>query len=140
MVAATSAFLKVPGRKGRRFESEIVQVSYRNNSFALRTALLSVAVALVGVDSVSAEEYASAAGALESFDAAARAAICPQLKAWLMLLQGTFAGSLFLVWKHPLARWAFGGLVFAMTAGKAFFTAVGWPMLGGAISIWHIVC
>ena len=89
---------------------------------------------------VFAQDYPSGAGALEVFDAQARASLPPALKIWLMLLLGTFAASIIFVWKKPVARWAFGGLLAAMLAGGPVFSALGWPMLGGGIALWHLVC
>lgn len=95
---------------------------------------------LILSDAANAVDYASGAGALERFDAEARAALPPILKGWLMLLLGTFAASLIFVWKKVEARWAIVGLLCAMLAGPAAFRALGWPMLGGAIALSHLVC
>ena len=81
----------------------------------------------------------SGAGALEVFDGAARAAVPPPLKVWLMLLLGTFAASIIFVWKKPVARWALGGLILAMFVGVKIIAALGWPVLGGAIALSHLV-
>ena len=95
---------------------------------------------LIVSGTANAEDYASGAGALQRFDAEARAALPPPLKAWLMLLLGTFAVSLIFAWKKVEARWALVGLIVGMLAGPPVFGALGWPMLGGGIALWHLVC
>ena len=87
----------------------------------------------------AAQGYPSGAGALEKFDGAARAAVPPQLKIWLMLLLGTFAASIVFVWKYPVARVALIGLLAAFFAGPKLVGAFGLPVLGGAIALSHIV-
>ena len=108
--------------------------------FFLKVGFIAFAVAMMSAASVCAQEYPSGAGALERFDGAARAAVPAPLKIWLMVLLGTFAASIIFVWKKPVARWALGGLLIAMLAGGPVFSALGWPMLGGAIALWHLVC
>ena len=106
----------------------------------IQLGIMAVAFALILSGTASAEDYPSGAGALERFDAEARAALPPPLKVWLMLLLGTFAVSLVFAWKKVEARWALGGLIVAMLAGPPVFKALGWPMLGGGIALWHLVC
>ena len=105
-----------------------------------KIGLTACAIAVLVAGNVSAEEYQSGAGALEVFDASARAAVPLPLKIWLMLLLGTFAASIIFAWKKPVARWALGGLVVAMLAGGPVLAALGWPMLGGGIALSHLVC
>ena len=105
-----------------------------------KIGLTSVAIAILFAVPAVAQDYPSGAGALEVFDGPARAAIPLPLKLWLMVLLGTFAASLIFVWKKPVARWALGGLVAAMFVGPKIITALGWPMLGGAIALSHVVC
>ena len=105
-----------------------------------RAGLVVAVFMLITSGTASAAEYPSGAGALEQFDAEARAALPPIMKGWLMLLLGAFAASLVFVWKKVEARWALIGLLLAMLAGPAFYSAVGWPMLGGAIALSHLVC
>ena len=117
-----------------------ISTSNRKTIRLIQLGLVAVAVALIMSGTASAEDYPSGAGALEQFDAEARAAVPPALKAWLLLLLGTFAVSLIFAWKKVEARWALGGLVAAMVAGPPVFNALGWPMLGGGIALWHLVC
>ncbi|MEP3480709.1 MAG: hypothetical protein ABJZ55_15770 [Fuerstiella sp.] len=105
-----------------------------------RVGLVAAIVMVVACGEASAADYPSGAGALEQFDAEARAALPPMMKGWLMLLLGTFAASVVFAWKKVEARWALLGLLLAMLAGPAFYSAVGWPMLGGAIALSHLVC
>ena len=87
-----------------------------------------------------AQDYPSGSGALEKFDGAARAKIPLPLKLWLMTLIGTFVASVIFVWNKVVARWALAGIVIGMFAGGPVFNALGWPMLGGGIALWHLVC
>ena len=105
-----------------------------------RIGLITFFVVILLAGPVSAEEYPSGSGPLEVFNGEARAAVPLPLKLWLMLLLGTFAASLVFAWKKPVARWALGGLVVSMLAAGPVFAALGWPMLGGAIALWHLVC
>ena len=105
-----------------------------------KIGLIAMVITILSAGPVGAEEYPSGAGALEVFDGAARAAVPVPLKIWLMVLLGTFAASIIFVWKKPVARWALGGLIFAMFVGPKIITALGWPMLGGGIALSHIVC
>ena len=122
--------------------NQTLSVSVTPTPFQLwsKIGLIALAVAVLFAGPVSAEEYKSGAGALEVFDGPARAAVPAVLKAWLMLLIGTFALSVVFVWKKPLARWALGGLVVAMFASGPIFKALGWPVLGGGIALSHLVC
>ena len=106
----------------------------------LRIGFITFAVAILFAGPAWAQEYPSGAGALEVFDAEARAAVPLPLKLWLMMLLGTFAASIIFVWKKPVARWALVGLVVAMFAGGPIFNAIGWPVLGGGIALSHLVC
>ena len=108
--------------------------------FLLKIGFIAFAVGIMFAASACAQEYPSGAGALERFDDAARAAIPAPLRIWLMVLLGTFAASIIFVWKKPVARWALVGLLVAMLAGGPVFNALGWPMLGGGIALWHLVC
>ena len=106
--------------------NQTLSVSVTPTPFQLwsKIGLIALAVAVLFAGPVSAEEYKSGAGALEVFDGPARAAVPAVLKAWLMLLIGTFALSVVFVWKKPLARWALGGLVVAMFASGPIFKAL----------------
>ena len=105
-----------------------------------KIGLMAFAMMLLFTVTAAAQDYPSGAGALETFDGDARAALPLPMKLWLMLLIGTFLASVIFVWKKPIARWALGGLVVAMAVGPRVITALGWPMLGGAIALSHIVC
>ena len=104
-----------------------------------KIGFIAFAVVMLLVSPVVAQDYPSGAGALEVFNAEARAAVPPPLKIWLMLLLGTFAASIIFVWKKTVARWAFVGLLLAMFVGPKVITALGWPMLGGGIALSHVI-
>ena len=50
-----------------------------------------------------------------------------------------FRGGLFFVRKHPIARWAVGGIIITLTTGRVFWGILGLPMLGGRVALWHLV-
>ena len=104
-----------------------------------KICLIAIGVVILFAGPVAAQDYPSGAGALEKFDGAARAAVPPQLKIWLALLLGTFAASIVFVWKYPIARVALIGLLAAFFVGPKLVAAFGWPVLGGAIALSHIV-
>lgn len=107
-------------------------------------ALLSLATALTAPLSgtaLGAEEYAKGTGALEVFDREAIVDLPMLTKVWLVFMLTTFAVGLFVfAVDKPIARWAGGGLIFSMATCHPFFTALGLPVLSGAIATSHIVC
>ena len=123
-----------------RSKNSCLSTSSKNIARVIQLGMMAVAAALIMSGTASAEDYPSGVGAIERFDAEARAALPPAFKVWLMLLLGTFAVSLIFAWKKVEARWALGGLIVAMLAGPPVFGALGWPMLGGGIALWHLVC
>ncbi len=109
------------------------------NSFVLFRVLVAL-TAFWSVSAAGAEEFASGPGALEIFDDEGFAATSLAVKLWLAFLVSTFAAGLFFVWTRPLARWVVGGLLLSLSTGHIVFAALGLPMLGGSIALWHIVC
>jgi len=85
-------------------------------------------------------EFPRGYGPLEVFDFEAIAAAPLAMQLWIGFIILTFlTGSIFVKEQH-IARWAVGGIIATVAAGEIVFTAIGLPMLSGAISIWHIVC
>ena len=113
--------------------------TFRGPRLWSKIGFIAFAVAMLLAGPVVAQDYPSGAGALEVFDAAARAAVPVPLKLWLMLLLGTFAASIIFAWKKPVPRWALVGLILAMLVGPKVIAALGWPMLGGGIALSHVV-
>tara|TARA_R110002072_G_scaffold273413_2_gene434312 strand:+ start:46703 stop:47155 length:453 start_codon:yes stop_codon:yes gene_type:complete len=88
----------------------------------------------------AAEEFTSGYGALDVFDGQAFVGLPLAVKSWLVFMLLTFAAGLLFARKHPIARWATGGIVVSMLTGHAVFQALGLPMLSGSIAICHVVC
>lgn len=87
------------------------------------------------------ELYPKGAGALEIFDGEAFLAAPLPAKLWLVFLASMFlVGLIAYAWKRPIARWAGGGFFVSILTGHLVFAALGLPMLGGSIALWHIVC
>lgn len=84
--------------------------------------------------------YDSGHGALQRFSSSAGIAATPLwVQIWLVILGLTFLSSLFFVRKHPIARWAIGGIMVSVPLTPVLVRAIGWPFLGGAIALGHIV-
>ncbi len=84
-------------------------------------------------------EYESGHGALQVFDADGRAASPLWVRIWVGFMLATFAAGLIFVWRHPIARWAVGGIVVSFFVTPFLFQALGLPYLSGAIAIGHLL-
>jgi len=79
-------------------------------------------------------------GALERFGSSAGVAATPLwVQIWLGVLTVTFLSSLFFVHKYKVARWAIGGILLSVPLTPIIVRALGWPFLGGAIALGHLV-
>ena len=89
---------------------------------------------------VDESSYESGHGALQRFSSGAGIAATPLwVQIWLILLGATFLSSLFFVRKHPIARWAIGGILVSVPLTPVIVRSLGWPFLGGAIALGHLV-
>lgn len=111
---------------------------FKKASFAAFTMFaLYTPIAVAAVDESS---YESGHGALQRFGSSAGIAATPLwVQIWLVILGLTFLSSLFFVRKHPIARWAIGGIMVSVPLTPILVRAMGWPFLGGAIALGHLV-
>ena len=79
-------------------------------------------------------------GALQRFGSSAGVAATPLwVQIWLGILGVTFLSSLFFVRRHQVARWAIGGILLSFPLTPIIVRAFGFPFLGGAIALGHLV-
>ena len=86
-----------------------------------------------------AQDYVSGHGALEVWDADARANVPGWVRIWLRILQLTFIAGVFFVWRHVEARWAVGGFFAVFAAAVLSQTLTGIVPLSGFIALLHVI-
>ena len=88
---------------------------------------------------LGAEDYTKGNGALQIFDADGMAASPQWVQIWLGFMMLTFASGLIFAWRHSVARWVTGGFLLGWVSGGFIFSALGLPLLSGALALIHIV-
>ena len=100
------------------------------------TVLSSVAPAFAQDESV----YEAGHGALQRFGSGAGIAATPLwVQIWLIILGICLLSSLFFVRRHAVARWVLGGIIVSIPLTPILARAMGFPFLGGAIALGHLV-
>lgn len=108
-------------------------------SIAATTISLAIADTMMLAFAQNEASFDSGHGALQRFDAAGIAATPLWVQIWLTFLAITFLSSLFFIRKHAIARWAIGGILLSVPLTPIIARSLGFPFLGGAIAIGHIV-
>ena len=106
----------------------------------LSGALLIIGFVGLGlVDTALAQDYQSGHGALQVWDAEARANVPLWVRIWLRIMQLAFVIGLIFVWRQVEARWAVGGFlgVFATAVLSQMLTDL--VPLSGFIALLHVI-
>ncbi len=94
---------------------------------------------MLGGSGAAAQEYISGHGALEIWDAEARADVPQWIRIWLRIMQLTFIAGIIFVWNRIEARWAVGGFVAVFATAVLSQTLTNLVPLSGFIALTHLV-
>ena len=84
--------------------------------------------------------YEAGHGALQRFGSGAGIAATPLwVQIWLIILGICLLSSVFFVRRHAVARWVIGGIIVSIPLTPVLVRAMGFPFLGGAIALGHLV-
>ncbi len=91
------------------------------------------------VDAALAQDYESGHGALQVWDAEARANVPLWVRVWLSIMQLAFATGLVFVWWRVEARWAVGGFLGVFATAVLSQTLTDIVPLAGLIALLHLI-
>ena len=84
--------------------------------------------------------YEAGHGALQKFGSSAGiAATQLWVQIWLVILGICLLSSVFFVKRHAVARWVIGGIIVSIPLTPVLVRSLGFPFLGGAIALGHLI-
>lgn len=100
------------------------------------TALNAVQIAMAQDETL----FEAGHGALQKFGSSAGIAATPLwVQIWLIILGICLLSSLFFVRRHAVARWVIGGIIVSIPLTPVLVRSLGFPFLGGAIALGHLI-